>query len=163
MMEGGEEVMCFMFRLNYFDAENYYSELLKYCLKYSDSFSVISSIKKPYSKIPPTCEHDGVFQQWGSCLTKQTIGVKKWPGTETKDNHKVLNLYNSRKFRTTFLDLPNLFSPIENKLPEDICFYRDNYAWFATVSHEKIAFLYSATKEDLDFLKQMGIRYVKSN
>lgn len=143
--------------LNYTDIITKYELMLKYCLKFSDTFSVITDLKKPFSKIPPICKHDNTLNLWSSCLSNQIIGIKKWPGTETKDNHKVMNIYNSRKFRTTISDIPNLFSPIINNLPEDICFYRGTIAWFVTVSHERLAFMNTPTKEDILFLKQNEI------
>ncbi len=123
-----------MCTINYADIADKYIEVLKYCLKFSDSFSVITNVKKPYSKTPPICEHAPL--DWDLCLAKQVVGIKKWPGTETRDNKKVMNVYNSRKFRTTITDLPNLFLPCENNLPEDICFYRNEEPWFVTISHE---------------------------
>ena len=159
MMDGEEEVIFFMCRLCYFDISEKYINVLNYCMKYSDSFSVITILKKPYSKNPPICEHDKVLTEWNSCLLKQIIGIKKWAGTVTKDNHKVMNIYNSRKFRKEFLEIPNFFSPIENRLPEDICFYRNSEVWFATISHEKIAFMSNATKDDKIFLQKHGIRF----
>ena len=148
-----------MYNLIYSDIVKNYLIVLKYCLKYSNNFSVITNLKKPYSKRPPSCEHDIWLLNWSSCLINQIIGIKKWPGTETKDNHKVMNVYNSRKFRTTFINFPNLFLPIENNLPEDICFYRGGKPWFATITHEKMAFMMTATKDDLNFLQQNKIGY----
>lgn len=148
-----------MCSLNYLDISEKYLITLKYCLKNSDTFSVITNLKKPYSNVTPICEHDAVLVFWKSCLVEQIIGIKKWPGTQTKDTHKVMNVYNSRKFRTTFTNLPNFFSAIENNLPEDICFYRNGDVWLSTISHEKLAFVSNATKSDIVFLKENGIRF----
>lgn len=154
--EGAYSFMC---TLNYLDISENYIAVLQYCLKFSDTFSVITNLKKPYSAIPPFCEHDAVIFAWNSCLVEQIIGIKKWPGTQTRNNHKVMNLYDSRKFRTTIFDLPNLFLPIENHLPEDVCFYRNGSAWVYTISHERTAFMLDASKEDITFFKAHNIRF----
>ena len=49
-------------------------------------------------------------------------------------------------------------SVIDNDIPEDICFYRNGKLWFATISHEKIAFAVDVTKADLTFFKENGIK-----
>ena len=36
--------------------------------------------------------------------------------------------------------MPNIFTPIEYEMPEDICFYRKKELWFATISHKKIIY-----------------------
>lgn len=59
------------------------------------------------------------------------------------------------------LKMPNIFIP-ENNMPEDICFYRNSKLWFATVSHERIAYIFDARKEDLDFLSKNGIEVYDS-
>lgn len=53
--------------------------------------------------------------------------------------------------------MPNLFLP-EINMPEDICFYRNEKLWFATVSHERLAYIFDAGKEDLVFLSEKEIR-----
>lgn len=55
------------------------------------------------------------------------------------------------------LKIPNIFTP-EINMPEDICFYRNGKLWFATVSHEKLAFIFDAKKEDLKFFLKKGIK-----
>lgn len=155
-MEIAREGIYFMYSINYSDIIKNYMSVMQYCLKFSDSFSVITNLKKPYSKKHTVCEHDDVINKWDFCLEKQIIGIKKWPGTETKDTHKVMNIYNSRKFRTNVSDVPNFFSPIEYGLPEDICFYRNGVVWFVTISHEKMAFLYSDRIEDYVAISQSG-------
>ena len=61
--------------------------------------------------------------------------------------------------RQALQTLPNVFLPLENGLLEDICFYRGQEPWLATVSHEKMAFIAQATREDVAFLEQNDIRF----
>jgi len=82
---------------------------------------------KPYSKIPPNCKHDEVMADLKPFLVEQRVGIRKWPGGGEGNNHKVMNIYDtsSRKVRDILLAMPSFFEPIQNALPEDICFYRD--------------------------------------
>jgi len=144
----------------YDDIANNYELLVEYLIKSSDSFSVITNLKKPYSKIPPNCEHDSVLELLKPYLVDQIVNVKEWPGTETKQNHKVLNMYRCcKQVRMIFTELPNFFLPFQHGLPEDICFYRDSHSWFTTISHERLVFISGASKEDLAFFSKSGIRY----
>lgn len=146
--------------INFSDLLCNYYEVIKYASKNSDSFSLITNLKKPYSKVPPNCEHDGVMKSLDPYLIEHVIGIKKWPGMMTKDNHKVMVIYlTCRESRKILIEMPNLFLPIENGMPEDLCFYRSKKPWFATVSHEKMAFILNATKEDIIFLKERCIRF----
>lgn len=141
-----------MYRLPYNLILRNCEAVLKYCFCHSDSFSVITKIRKPYAQKPPAFEHE-VISQWNECLIEQIIGIKEWPGTKTTEKHKVINYYNCRKFRKTVDILPNFFEPNKNSLPEDICFYRNGIPWFFTVSHEQYVFADNLTEEDITFLK----------
>lgn len=66
-------------------------------------------------------------------------------------------IYNAKKFRRTYRDIPNFFLAIEQNLPEDICFYRDGEVWLYTVTHERSATMVSSTSLDFDFLKSYFI------
>ena len=136
-----------------------YNEIIKYVGKNSDSFSMISNLNKPYSKNPPSFEHEKAVIAFEPFLEQYFVGIKKWPGTITKENHKVMLLFRlCKESRKLLKETANLFLPFENGLPEDVCFYRNQNPWFVTVSHEKMAFIADATKEDVSFLKDNGIR-----
>ena len=77
----------------------------------------------------------------------------------TKDNHKVMIVYRScKESRKILSEMPNFFLPLKYQLPEDICFLRNKKPWFATVSHEKMAFMLDATNDDITFLNENGIK-----
>lgn len=149
------------FDLNFNLIADYYKEVINYCGKYSETFSIITMLKKPYSKIPPNCKHSAVLEPFHPYLIKQIIGVLEWPGTVIKGTNKmILNMYSCcRDTRTLLAELPNMFFPLENNLPEDICFYRDKKPWFVTISHEKIAYLTSSTKQDDLFFRDFIRKY----
>ena len=133
------------FDLNFNLIADYYKEVINYCGKYSETFSIITMLKKPYSKIPPNCKHSAVLEPFHPYLIKQIIGVLEWPGTVIKGTNKmILNMYSCCR---------------ENNLPEDICFYRDKKPWFVTISHEKIAYLTSSTKQDDLFFRDFIRKY----
>ena len=144
--------------IKYSELVESYIKVIDYLGKYSDSFSLITNLKKPYSRRPPNCEHDEILQHIRPYLEKEIIGIKEWPGTMTKENHKVMCIYKScKETRAFFHTASNLFMAIQNHMPEDICFYRKNEPWFVTVSHEQLAFMLKPTKEDIDFLNDNNI------
>ena len=59
-----------------------------------------------------------------------------------------------KESRKELLKIPNLFITSDDDVPEDICFYRNDKLWFATVTHEKLSFMQNPTKQDLAFLKE---------
>lgn len=130
--------------------------LLKYLIKNSDSFSVTAVIKKPYSQLPPIFNYD---KQLKPFVIKYIFDRKDWPvdflGTL---KHQIMVVCRScKESREELLKMPNIFLPIEHDMPEDICFYRNEKLWFATISHEKMAFLVNATKEDIMFFQDNRI------
>lgn len=153
MMETEKGGIYFMYELNYGMLCVNFIEVLDYCFKNSDSFSLITTLKKPYTRIPPICEHDSIIECWKNCLINILPDIKKWPGTETKCNHKVMFIYNAKKFRRTYHNISNFFLAIEQNLPEDICFYRDKKVWLYTITHERNAVIVSPSMKDLDYFK----------
>lgn len=145
--------------VNFNDLLANYNQIIKYVSKNSDSFSIISNLNKPYSRKPPNFEHEEITKTLEPFLKQYFVGIKKWPGTITKDNHKIMIIYRlCTESRKLLREMPNLFLPLENNLPEDICFFRNQNPWFITISHENTAFIEDATKEDILFLKENGIR-----
>ena len=85
--------------------------------------------------------------------------IRDRPGTITRDNHRVMNVYRScKEARSILLELPNIFV-ISNGLPQDICFYRKDNVWFATVTHENMAYMENPSSKDMEFLKQSNISF----
>lgn len=147
--------------MNYDDIISKYLVVVDYAGKFSDSFSLMTNLKKPYSKVPPNCEHDEILKPLEPYLLEQKIGLKEWPGTikASVDNHKVMNIYRScKETRAILLKMPNAFL-FSNSLPEDICFYRNKKPWFVTVSHEKITFMLNASEDDMAFFQEQKIHF----
>lgn len=136
------------------------SVIIDYCSKNSDSFSIITKLKKPYSCPEPNCEHDTVLQPIKPYMINQIVGLRSWPGTISIDKHKVLNLYKICKKTRVFLnEIPNIFWALNNNLPEDVCFYRNDKPWFVTCTHEQLAVMVDVSTNDFYFLKDSGIRF----
>ncbi len=161
MMDCIKEDIFFMCRIKYEDIVDRYETVLLYCLKNSDSFSVITTVRRPYSKKRPIIEHEEVLNEWEPFLLDQVVGIKEWPGTKTNETHRMMNVYSSREIRRNIDKFPNLFLATELNLPEDICFYRKENPWFITTSHENMATMSGYIKSDLEFMQLNHICFYK--
>lgn len=136
-----------------------FETVIKYAMKESDTFSLITNQKKPYLNNPPITQHDLFINKFSDYLVKTILNVKEWEGTKTRENHKVMLVYNSNnKIIRSLDDKCNFFDCISLGLPEDICFYRSDNPWFATISHEKIAYLINPKKEDISLFEKYQIK-----
>ena len=141
--------------LNYNKIVDSVSATIDYLTKKSDSFSVIAVIQKPYSQFPPAFNYDTQFQPF---VTKYIFERNNWPADFFgRSKHQIMVVCRCcKESRIQLLQMPNVFLPMNSDMPEDICFYRGDRLWFATISHEKIAFVKDATKDDIDFFKGIG-------
>lgn len=147
--------MCFTVKsiaLDYEAISQNPRKVLEYVFKKSDSFSVVTDLVRPYSKLPPCCKQDKWTMGLREYLISQEAGAREWPGTRTRDGHKVLSFYKAcRQTREILSAWPNVFRACERGLPEDICFYRGGKVWFGTTSHERTADVLAVTQEDEAF------------
>lgn len=128
---------------------------IDFLIKKSETFSIVTTIKKPYSQQPPSFNYDKQLYPF----VKRYISEKgDWlVDFLGRQKHQIMLVCCCcKESRKQLLELPNIFLPIENGLPEDICFYRKGKLWFATISHEKIAFVVDATEEDISFFRDQG-------
>lgn len=131
-------------------AEKNYIKIFEYACNTSDSFTIITKQKKPYSSVPVRCIHDDYLHDISTSLCEQVVNAKKWPGTETKANHIVLNRYAINATTIKWLKrVPNLLSIGSG--PEDICFYRNGKPWLITTTHEKTMYVVHPTTCDKTF------------
>lgn len=151
IIKGG--IFSIMSKLDYKYIEKNFSTILEYCFNNSDTFSVITDFKKPHLKFLKKCKHYRAMKHWNPYLIKRIDNIQKWPGTETKEKNRAMYIYDCHKFITGIDNIPNFFLPKENKLPEDICFYRNENVWIFTISHEKTCYIRNGTKKDFDFLE----------
>ena len=143
---------CNGFALDYNALIKDATEFLDHLFRKSDSFSIVTDLVRPYSRIPPCCKQDEWTVNLQPYLLSQNVGAKEWPGIQKRDCHKVLSFYKACKQSKAIVQAwPNVFQACEGGLPEDICFYRDGMVWFATTSHERTADALRLSKEDIDF------------
>lgn len=132
--------------------------IIGYLSKHSDNFSLTVVIRKPYSQDPPIFKYS---EQLTPYATKFIFDRKDWPVDFLGQlKHQIMMIGRCcKESRKELLKMPNLFSTLEYDVPEDICFYRNGKLWFATVTHEKMAFMLNPTKQDLEFLEEHQIDY----
>lgn len=152
--------------------------VMQYCLQNSDAFSVIippwmdEKIDVLFQLEPWLIKRIDNIKKWpgtekadipisSDVLDLPGIKALNLPGTEVLEllqsqNQKyAMHIYSSDCFESAGIPPFDFFNPIENNLPEDICFYRDKFAWYSTVSHEKIAFMENATQDDVVFFENL--------
>lgn len=144
--------------VNYNDIVQNEQIIIEYLSKFSDSFSINVLIKKPYSQNPPIYKY---CDQINPYAVKFLFERKDWPiDFLGQRKHQIMIICRCCKgIRNELLKIPNLFIASECDVPEDICFYRNNKLWFATITHEKISFMQGATEKDIGFLKEHKIRF----
>ena len=102
--------------------------------------ALVTVTRHPYAE-RNCCIHDALLRSLAPFLTAQRAGIREWPGTQTRDCHRVLNMYRAcAAARDRLKAMGNVFD-IEQRLPEDLCFYRAGQAVFYTVTHEEMAFI----------------------
>lgn len=143
--------------INYEDVIKYEPVVLDFLIKHSDCFSVNVVMQKPYSQLPPVFDYNLQLQPF---ITKYIFERKDWPvDFLSRRRHQIMVICHCCKESCKqLLQMPNVFLPMDNNMPEDICFYRKGRLWFATVSHEQMAFMVGATAEDIAFFRGNGIR-----
>jgi len=145
--------MCDIAYIDYGSLVANYAKIIEYACKSSETFSLITQQKRPFSKRPPNCKHANYLKELEPFLVSQIVGATEWPGTITKDRHKILNTYKScAESKHILLASKNPFE-FCNEMPEDISFYRHEQPWLVTTSHEKIAYLDRPIYEDVAFFE----------
>lgn len=111
-IEGERDIMystCETIRLDYEKISQNWEQILISLFRLSDSFSVITMAPHPYSE-HIECVHDPLLEPLIPYLLSQKIGIRKWPGTENRDIHKVMNKYRTcAKSRNLLHTLGNVF------------------------------------------------------
>lgn len=63
------------------------------------------------------------------------------------------------KLYDALIEPGNLFRWNFPYYPMDLCFFKNNRCWFASIAHEECLWLYTDSKEQLEKLRQMGIPF----
>lgn len=136
-----------------------YLSFLRYMLVQSDAFSLIYFRYSEKEKMKvSTREIKNLLTQF----KMYSRDVNEWPGTITlNDNHHIYRLVMYRatlEAKEALAKANSLFEWDYPKLPMDLCFYKNGYAWFAASSHEQWAELYVSDESVVDDLKKMGVK-----
>lgn len=151
--------MIKFYNIDYNDLLNAYDDFMQYALEQSDLCSVITLLKRG-SKNTTRTIHDNKLQVLNPFLYTQINRIKEWSNGGTRNNYTVMKIYECPDSYADWKKCVGIFLlPEIDNLPEDISFYKGNTIWIATVSHEKLAFLYNPSESDLEFLKKRGIKY----
>ena len=147
--------------LKFDDLVEKYDEVLKYACKHSDSFSVISRMRKPYSKTLPRYECQEAMEPLQPYFIRYVPEIKKWPGTESKEKHVIMILFRScKECRIVMQGMPNFLT--SDELPEDLTFYRGEKPWLVTIPHEQMSYMIDVTEEDIEFVKSIGMTILRT-
>lgn len=133
--------------LNYPNIVQNHASILNALFEKSDSFSLSPIVDKPYSQRPPVYS---CAKQLNLFATQFVFEKSDWPHDFISPiKHQILVYYEcNNKSKNVLLQMPNIFLAVEYDLPEDICFYRNGKLWFATITHEQIAFLENVSEQE---------------
>ncbi|MCO1604737.1 hypothetical protein [Desulfosporosinus nitroreducens] len=139
-----------------FENQMQYQKYLKSCEKSQKEMLIRAQIykerKKPFLlKLQPY-------------LIKVRHKPEEWPSTMCGDrSNKInfdINLYKvCREVRAHLLEPEGLFHWIYPYFPEDLCFFNDGYCWLSTSAHEGDAEIYTNNKDDVQVLKDLGLKF----
>lgn len=94
-----------------------------------------------------------------SVIKKESIDVHPNTGS-CFENADILYLRINTSV-TSFLKQANgIFDWNGKKLPEELCFYRDEKIWFSCICHERLLHIHNETSDDLEFLKNSKIKFL---
>lgn len=140
-----------------FSKKEDYDKFIRYMLKESDAFSLVyfrycenervkKSVKEVKALLRPFVIDSWNGNEWASMITLNENGhIYK------------ITLYDADERAFDGLSKANcLFEWHYPKFPMDICFFKDDYAWFVTSAHENYAILYTNSQEDCATLESLG-------
>ena len=136
-----------------FESFESYKAFIRYMIAHSDTFSLVyfkyvenervkSSVKEVKKLLAPYKIFSFKGNQWPSMVTLN------------ENNH----IYDITLYRadigveTALVKEGKLFDWDYPRLPMDLCFYKNSYAWFVSCAHEKYACIYIDDNEELSEL-----------
>lgn len=138
---------------DYYAEESYAKNVLPF-LDELQPYKIKTRNNAYWSELEPTYD-------WSKGLPQ--IEPFSWPGTETYDRHKHdIYFYKSCPELKQIICKPGgLYKWVYSLYPEDPCFFRNGYCWFATTAHEEISYIYPRDEKEASILKSMGIKFDK--
>lgn len=145
--------------LEEFKCKEDYVKFLNYMLLNSEIFSLVYF---KYREDEPTKKSIKHIQELLKPFKLRGERTAKWPGTETYDDKHIYKLvfYSSNQECLSVLsEVDNIFGWNYPIAPMDLCFYKDGYCWFSSISHEHMAFLYTDDDVHIRELQKIGAEF----
>ena len=154
-----------------------YDDFIEYAISKSDAILLVdfryngkanrqyplkSSAKKMLASLRPYCikrrgDKDGKWE-WPN----NTSLIDKYSQKPASYNMTIKVYRLSEELYEILREPGSFFAWKYPKYPADLSFFKDNKCWFAITGHEKFACFYTESKEEVEFLKSMGIPFEKS-
>ncbi len=144
---------------NVFDADistkAQYKNFIIHMVENSSFFSVV------YFKYQKHGKTSAIGKEFADALNPYKVRsytTNMWPCNFTMDNrcqNKVVLYRCCPEVIETLLRLNSIWD-WDHPAPMDLCFYKSEYCWFASIGHENISYLYCAEDEEKEF-EQIGI------
>lgn len=144
--------------INEFDDKEKYLKFMEYMLKKSEMFTFVYFKYRESERTKRSTKNIQKLLKPHKICSRVTNHM---PGMETRnDNNHIYKLV----FYRAEPDAINAFSKADRlfawdypEFPMDISFFKDGFAWFVSVSHEKDAVLYTDDKQTVDELIEIGV------
>ena len=137
--------------------EKKYKAFIDFVSKTCDFLSLV--FEKDESDSSQYIFQEEYFSVYDSLIKKETVVIHPNTGT-CFENADILYLKLDTPVISFLKQTNRIFDWNGNKLPEELCFYRDNKIWFTCISHENLLFIHNETKVDLEFLESNKIKFV---
>lgn len=141
-----------------FTDKSTYIEFIRYMLSHSDYFSFVCF---KYKESERTKRSTKEVLDLLKPYREYAKNVNEWPGNMTlnENNHIYrLFMYSATSEAISALSKADrIYDWDYPKFPMDLAFYKNGYAWFESVSHERWNSLYTADMAVIDDLKQLGV------
>lgn len=134
----------------------HYINLLRYLMAHSDAFQlVISCNRRSVTAGSKRIIKELADDKVGGWSTTGDYSLPLTEGTTRKGLYCTTAIYQISTHSLSVLQRPgSLYSWLSPEYPEDLSFFRDGYCWFATCSHERLAWL-CAEKHEVQCIQEV--------
>lgn len=134
-----------------------YEKLIEYAMQTTDAFMFVCC---NYYNSKQYAQKAAKMRKQLAPLSIKRRHNPKWPGTIINSDKYNYNIcfYHSHSMAVPVLKEPgHSFGWIYPDFPEDLAFFRKGSCWMTTVAHEEMLWFTNETKEDVEFLKSLGL------
>ncbi len=130
--------------------------IINYLAKNSETFSITTIKKRPYSQNPPIFKYDNNFNPYAIKYFYRNEYPKAMRFIPLNKHGVLVFCLCNKNSRKSLLEVPNLFAPLDADDPENLCFYRNNNPFFVSIPHEKLAYVRDPNKKDIEAFIRLG-------